>query len=214
MDKRKIILLLKEVFEGNQKNAVDALKKIFNEGLDAKNFLNDVLYILNLFSRKLTLGSLDKDLSISESELSSINEISKNLKISDINLFWHLTIKSINDIKVINNEYLLLEMYIIQLCHLEGMREFSPSEQQSDNLVVENKGNKLKTQTNKDKDISSKTIKDQLKSTQQIKTSIEKKPSIEKPYDKLEINSINSLIEIVEKEKEVDENEEENSESE
>ena len=204
MDKRKIILLLKEVFEGNQKNAVDALKKIFNEGLDAKNFLNDVLYILNLFSRKLTLGSLDKDLSISESELSSINEISKNLKISDINLFWHLTIKSINDLKVINNEYLLLEMYIIQLCHLEGMREFSPSEQQSDNLVVENKGNKLKTQTNKDEDIYSKTIKDQLKSTQQIKTSIEKKPSIEKPYDKLEINSINSLIEIVEKEKEVE----------
>ncbi len=204
MDKRKIILLLKEVFEGNQKNAVDALKKIFNEGLDAKNFLNDVLYILNLFSRKLTLGSLDKDLSISESELSSINKISNNLKISDINLFWHLTIKSINDLKVINNEYLLLEMYIIQLCHLEGMREFSPSEQQSDNLVVENKGNKLKTQTNKDKDISSKTIKDQLKSTQQIKTSIEKKPSIEKPYDKLEINSINSLIEIVEKEKEVE----------
>ena len=204
MDKRKIILLLKEVFEGNQKNAVDYLQKIFNEGLDAKNFLNDVLYILNLFSRKLTLGSLDKDLSISESELSSINEISKNLKISDINLFWHLTIKSINDLKVINNEYLLLEMYIIQLCHLEGMREFSPSEQQSDNLVVENKGNKLKTQTNKDKDISSKTIKDQLKSTQQIKTSIEKKPSIEKPYDKLEISSINSLIEIVEKEKEVE----------
>ena len=204
MDKRKIILLLKEVFEGNQKNAVDYLQKIFNEGLDAKNFLNDVLYILNLFSRKLTLGSLDKDLSISESELSSINEISKNLKISDINLFWHLTIKSINDLKVINNEYLLLEMYIIQLCHLEGMREFSPSEQQSDNLVVENKGNKLKTQTNKDKDISSKTIKDQLKSTQQIKTSIEKKPSIEKPYDKLEINSIDSLIEIVEKEKEVE----------
>ena len=205
MDKRKIILLLKEVFEGNQKNAVDYLQKIFNEGLDAKNFLNDVLYILNLFSRKLTLGSLDKDLSISESELSSINEISKNLKISDINLFWHLTIKSINDLKVINNEYLLLEMYIIQLCHLEGIREFSSSEiQQSDNLVVENKGNKLKTQTNKDEDISSKTIKDQLKSTQQIKTSIEKKPSIEKPYDKLEINSINSLIEIVEKEKEVE----------
>ena len=204
MDKRKIILLLKEVFEGNQKNAVDYLQKIFNEGLDAKNFLNDVLYILNLFSRKLTLGSLDKDLSISESELSSINEISKNLKISDINLFWHLTIKSINDLKVINNEYLLLEMYIIQLCHLEGMREFSPSEQQSDNLVVENKGNKLKTQTNKDEDIYSKTIKDQLKSTQQIKTSIEKKPSIEKPYDKLEISSINSLIEIVEKEKEVE----------
>ena len=112
---------MKEVFEGNQKNAVDALKKILNEGLDAKNFLNDVLYILNLFSRKLTLGSLDKDLSISESELSSINEISKNLKISDINLFWHLTIKSINDLKVINNEYLLLEMYIIQLCHLEGI---------------------------------------------------------------------------------------------
>ena len=205
IDKRKIILLLKEVFEGNQKNAIQALQMIFNEGLDAKNLLNDLLYILNLFSRKLTLGSLDQDLSISESEISSINEISKNLKISDINLFWHLTIKSINDLKVINNEYLLLEMYIIQLCHLEGIREFSPSDtQQLDSLIEDNRGKKLKTETYKDEGISPNKTKDQLKSTQQIKTSIEKKPSIEKPYDKLEINSISSLIEIVEKEKEVE----------
>ena len=49
-----------------------------------------------------------------------------------------------------------------------------------------------------------KSIKKESNVLDKKTTSIEKKPSIEKPYDKLEINSINSLIEIVEKEKEVE----------
>ena len=105
-------------------------------------------------------------------KISSIKSVKVDFKKYDAIILT--SANALRNLKVINNEYLLLEMYIIQLCHLEGMREFSPSEQQSDNLVVENKGNKLKTQTNKDEDIYSKTIKDQLKSTQQIKTSVEK----------------------------------------
>ena len=77
--------------------------------------------ILYFFSRKISLGSIDKkDLSISESEIELIDKYSDNLDIQDIGLFWQLTIKTIDDIKLIANENLSLKMYVIQLMHLKS----------------------------------------------------------------------------------------------
>ena len=57
-----------------------------NDGIDAKNFLNDVLEILYLFSRRLNLGSIEKDMTISESEVQMIDEYSNNIDMQDIGL--------------------------------------------------------------------------------------------------------------------------------
>ena len=67
-DKSKVISILKEVMSGKEKEALLILKGLINDGLDARNFLNDVLEILYLFSRRINLGSLEKDISISETE--------------------------------------------------------------------------------------------------------------------------------------------------
>ena len=45
-DKSKTIKLIKNTFEGNEKNASKILKDLIDEGLDAKSFLQDVLEIL------------------------------------------------------------------------------------------------------------------------------------------------------------------------
>ena len=42
-DKSKIISLFKEVLTGNEKEALKHLSDLINNGLDAKNFLNDIL---------------------------------------------------------------------------------------------------------------------------------------------------------------------------
>ena len=42
-DKSKVITLFKEVLSGNEKNASNILNELINDGLDAKNFLNDIL---------------------------------------------------------------------------------------------------------------------------------------------------------------------------
>ena len=39
----------------------------------------------------------------------------------DIGLFWQLTLKTIDDLKIIGNEALALEMFIMQLIHLKNV---------------------------------------------------------------------------------------------
>ena len=48
-----------------------------------------------------------------------IEQYSKNIDMQDIGLFWQLTIKTIDDLRIIGNENITLEMYIMQLVHLK-----------------------------------------------------------------------------------------------
>ena len=94
---------------------------MIESGLDAKNFLNDVLEVLYLFSRRINLGPIENDMSISETEIKMVEEFSKNIDMQDIGLFWQLTIKTIDDLRIVGNENLTLEMYIMQLVHLKNI---------------------------------------------------------------------------------------------
>ena len=53
-DKSNIISLLKEILSGIDKSALNFLHELINDGLDAKNFLNDILETLYLFSRRIS----------------------------------------------------------------------------------------------------------------------------------------------------------------
>ena len=94
-DKSKIITLFKEILTGNEQEALKHLKELINDGLDAKIFLNDVLEVLYLFSRRINLGFVENDLSVSEQEIQMIDQYSKNIDMQDIGLFWQLTILSL-----------------------------------------------------------------------------------------------------------------------
>ena len=118
-DKSKVITLFKEVLSGNEEKAIIHLQELIEDGLDAKNFLNDILEVLYLFSRQINLGVIEKDMSISESELKMVNDFSKDLDMQDIGLLWHLTIKTIDDLKIVGNENLMLKMYITQMVYLK-----------------------------------------------------------------------------------------------
>ncbi len=107
-DKSKLIKLLKDVFEGNENGALKILKELIEEGLDAKNFLNDILELIYLFSRRINLGPIEKELFISDSELQLIEEASKGLNIQDLGLFWQLTLKTIEDLNIVSNENVTL----------------------------------------------------------------------------------------------------------
>ena len=120
-DKSKVISLLKEVLSGKEKESITILKELINDGLDAKNFLNDILEVLYLFSRKINLGPIEDDLSVSESELQMVDQYSKNIDMQDIGLFWQLTIKTIDDLRIVGNENLTLEMYVMQIIHLKNL---------------------------------------------------------------------------------------------
>ena len=203
-DKSKLISLFKKVLEGKEKDAFEYLKEFIDDGVDAKNFLNDILELLYLFSRKINLGAIEKDISLSESELKMIEEYSKNIDIEDIALFWQLTIKTIEDLKVIGNENLTLQMYIVQLLHIKNMEEKNEInyETSSFNNQQENlSGKKLEDKSIETNQFSK--IKNQLKSTNQIKTSPIKNLS-QTEKSKIEIISFQDLIDQANKEREIE----------
>jgi len=205
-DKSKIISLFKEVLSGNEKNALQFLHELIDNGLDAKNFLNDILEVLYLFSRRISLGPIEKDISVSEAEVQMVDQYSKNIDMQDISLFWQLTIKTIDDLKIIGNENLMLEMYIMQLTHLKNIDDRKvvlPSDNTSNKILEDN----LIGKKNEDKLIENNApnqIKNQLKSTDQIKTNPIKNLFKENQSAKIEIKSFKDLIDKANKEKEIE----------
>ena len=197
--------LFKEVLNGKEKEALSCLKDLMEDGLDAKNFLNDILEVLYLFSRRINLGPIEKDITISESELQMIESYSKNIDMQDIGLFWQLTIKTIDDLRIIGNENLSLEMYIMQLVHLKNL---------DDKKEILGKTSVL---NENDKNFSEKNIEDipqeinlnnqtksQLKNTNQIKANPVKNLVTDTKKTKIEISSFQDLVDKANKEKEIE----------
>ena len=206
-DRSKIISLFKEILSGNEKESIKYLKELINDGIDAKIFLNDILEILYLFSRRINLGPIEKDMTISETEVKMVDEYSKNIDMQDIGLFWQLTIKTIDDLRIIGNENLTLEMYIMQLVHLKNIEA---TKEISHNNVENNVSPKQKSlvgenvkEENLETNLSTQ-VKNQLKNTDQIKKNPIKNLSPELSKTKIQITSFKDLIDKANKEKEIE----------
>ena len=205
-DKSKIISLFKEVLNGNEKEALKFLKQLIDSGLDAKNFLNDILEVLYLFSRRISLGPIEKDMSISESETQMVDEYSKNINMQDIGLFWQLTIKTIDDLRIVGNENLTLEMYIMQLIYLKSIderKDVQDTKNKTNNVSNENLIGKKIEEKSLDTNIPNQ-IKNQLKSTDQIKTSPVKNLVRENQVSKIKITNFQDLVNQASQEKEIE----------
>ena len=144
-------------------------------------------------------------MSISETEAKMINEYSKNIDMQDIGLFWQLTIKTIDDLKTVGNENLTLEMYIMQLVHLNSLDQREGVVEESDLIgnSQEILTDKSSTEISKEKEIQNK-VKKQLKSTNQVKSNPIENIKNQEINSKIEISSFQDLIDQSNKEKEIE----------
>jgi DNA polymerase-3 subunit gamma/tau len=135
-----------------------------------------------------------------------VDQYSKNIDMQDIGLFWQLTIKTIDDLRIVGNENLTLEMYIMQLVHLKNI------DARKENANLTNNNNQLSNENLIGKKIDDQNletnipnqIKNQLKSTNQIKTSPAKSFLDDNQSGKIEITSFQDLINLANKEKEIE----------
>ena len=203
-DKSKIINLLKEILKGNAINAINILKELFVSGIEAKYFLNDILEILSLMNRKLSLGSIENDKILPEEEINLINEMSEGINIEDIGLFWQYTIKTIDDLRIVNDEEITLEMYVLQLLHLKGIKN-SLVNQSPESIESNNDSKKKFIKENENFQESPQKIKSQLKNTNQIKTSLKEQPKLnEEKLAKLKIKNFEDIVDLANQENEIE----------
>ena len=184
-DREKLINLLANIFEGNEQKAQIMLQELHEDGLDPKNFLSDILDLLLIFNRQVSLGKIEKEILIPDNEIKLIEKYSENLNVKDIALFWQFTLKTLNDLKYIENENQILEMYISQLTHLKSMEEeevekisnFSESEKISNTNEDAIKKTDQKNLINKQKTFND--VQSQLKNIEQLKTEIRDSDELE-----------------------------------
>ena len=204
-DKSKVINILKEVFEGNSNNAINILKELFANGIEAKYFLNDVLEILSLINRKLSLGSIENDKILPEEEINLINEISEGISIDDIGLFWQFTIKTIDDLKIVNDDEISLEMYVMQLLHLKIIKPSSIEKLEETTARPNDSKNEILKQEEHLRENDSLKVKSQLKNTDQIKTNLIEQPKLKNENsNKTKINSFEDIVKLANQENEIE----------
>ena len=198
-DRGQMMELFKFIVKGDDIKATKIIRDFSNQGLDAKNFLNDMLEIIYLFSRNNSLGEIKNDKLISESDIDYINKFSQDIDIQDLSLFWQLTLKTLEDLKIINNDTLALEMYILQLTHLFSIEKNDVEKLKTfENNFTTNENIPQKTKSNNEqsKEILNNNIKEQLKNTDQLKEKFFKDPHQNLTKSQIEIQTFTDLIKL------------------
>ncbi len=209
-DRLKILNLLISIFKGEEKNSIQLLRELINEGIEPATLLNDLLEMIYFIQQNKSMGNLDSDLSVSEAEKEIIDSISKDVNGSTLIIFWQFILKTLeNELPVVSNPILSLEMLIVRLVHLKEM----PSYESVLDLLKKNNLNQINENNNftKDTNNQSRTINedDQLSkiSKNQIKNTIQTKPILsslnQENLGEAKISSFEDLINLCSKKKEI-----------
>ena len=174
-DRSKIISFLKLIFEGDQIKSIGLIKEMINDGIDPKNFLNDLLEIIYFVQQKKVVGKFDVDLFISEAEQKDIDLIYEAVDMPTLVVFWQFIVKMLEEMAIVSNPILSLEMLAVRLIHLKDMPSYEKvintlnanNENEKDNTTVDINKNK-KTFSNEENE-KNNISKNQIKNTIQTK---------------------------------------------
>ena len=126
-DKSQLINLFKLIFQGEEKKVLEIYRSIYDQGIEPKIFLNDFLEILYYFKNIESLKIDGTNFSLNDEEFNKIKEISKNISVQTLILFWQFSIKTLGELDIVSNQNLSIEMFLIRLMHLTGFSEVSQS---------------------------------------------------------------------------------------
>ncbi|MSP10507.1 MAG: DNA polymerase III subunit gamma/tau [Pelagibacteraceae bacterium] len=195
-DKSQLIDLFQLILKGEETNVINIYRKIYDQGIEPKFFINDFLEILYYFKNINSLSVDSTYFSLNDEEFLKIKEISNQVDSEILILFWQFTIKSLEELDIVSNPHLSIEMFLIRLIHLSSKKNKS-------NLIIENKD------INEKLEINHTEIKSKTQIINQIKNAIQEdqnKPEIKteiKVEQKNTINSFDQLLKICVQKKEI-----------
>ncbi len=212
-DRSKTLNLLKLIFQGAQKQSIEQLREMVNEGIQPENFLNDLLEIIYFIQQKKSLGNFESELSISEAEQDIINSISEDINMTTLIVFWQFILKVIDELSVVSNPILSLEMLVVRLVHLKDMPTYDKlldslkknnldETKEDNNIIIESKNKKKNIN---DENQITKISKNQIKNTIQTKPvlSSSKQKNLSTNIVKEKLSSFEDLIYLAGKKKEI-----------
>ncbi len=183
-DKSQLIDLFELILKGNKIKVIEIYRKIYDQGVEPKVFINDFLELLYYFKNIESLTLESTNFSLNDQEFQKIKDLNRNLDPSVLILFWQFTISTLDELAIVSNQHLSMEMFLLRLMHLSSIKleKNTNANYESENPVID------------------KEINDQSKPINQIKNIYQEeksKPEIHKEVKsekKIFINSLEKLI--------------------
>jgi DNA polymerase-3 subunit gamma/tau len=195
-DKSQLIDLFELILKGEETKVISIYRKIYDQGIEPKVFINDFLELLYYFKNINSLTLESTNFSLNDEEFSKIKTLSNQIDSEVLILFWQFAISSLEEIDIVSNQHLSIEMFLIRLMHLSYVK----SENRIENVEADLKSENLVKNTKKE--FTSKII-DQIKNVaQEEKTKPEVQTEI-KAEHKINISVFEDLIEICQQKKEI-----------
>lgn len=209
-EKSNLIDLLIAVLKGEEKEAINLYRNISDQGVEPSVFMNEFIENLYLIKNLKVFGSNEIIMySLNENELTKIEEISKKIKNETLIMFWQFAIQLLDELKIVSNQNLSVEMFLIRLIHLKEMPNLEDLVNKIsdidnyENIKMSNKNQLTTIQFENDED------KNLTKSHSQIKNFVqEKKEEVSKTDQSINssfisIDSFDDLINLCSKKKEL-----------
>ena len=199
-DKSQLINLFELILKGEEQKVINIYRKIYDQGVEPKVFINDFLEILYYFKNIDSLSLESTNFSLNDEEFTKIKDISNQVNSEVLILFWQFAISSLEELDIVSNQHLSIEMFLIRLMHLSSIKLKKNLDKEDSNDALDNK-----TSIDEDKQTieDSPRIIDQIKNiAQEEKYKPEVKPEI-KALDKSLINSFDDLLNICTQKKEI-----------
>ena len=195
-DKSQLIDLFELILKGEETKVINIYRKIYDQGVEPKVFINDFLELLYYFKNINSLTLESTNFSLNDEEFSKIKNLSNQIDSEVLILFWQFAISSLEEIDIVSNQHLSIEMFLIRLMHLSSVKSKNKVEKVEIDLKSENLVN------NKETELTPKTINQIKNVAQEEKTKPEVQTEI-KADKKININAFEDLIEICSKKKEI-----------
>ena len=198
-DKSQLINLFKLILEGNENEVIKIYRKIYDQGIEPKVFINDFLELIYYFKNINFLTLESTNFSLNDEEFSKIKEISNTVESEVLLLFWQFTIKTLEELDIVSSQHLSIEMFLIRLMHLSGMK-------QSNEINIDQNSIEKKISTTENNSLEIKPVTQMLDQIKNITQEKKVKPLLNdeiKAIERLEINSFEDLLEICNLKKEI-----------
>lgn len=185
-DKSKIIELLKYVLEADEGKIIKIYKQLYEAGVDCSTFLNEFLEILYYLKNIKSIKSSGNNFDLNDKEYYILSNLSTQVSESTLLLFWQFTINTMQEIKIVSNQDISIEMFLIRLLYIKEKKSSENENNELDYSAVSEKENNL---INK--------FKEDPKTVDQIKNVVQKDEIVDKDLGKSQLNEIKSFKDLL-----------------
>ena len=189
-DKSQLIDLFKLILKGDESKVISIYRKIYDQGIEPKVFINDFLEILYYFKNINSLTLESTNFSLNDQEFNKIKETSNSVENDVLILFWQFTIKTLDELDIVSNQHISMEMFLMRLIYLSGLK---PKDQNKIEDI-------LKSENNDNRDDKTSLKLDNNETVNQIKNIAQEKkikPESQKEIKANNENIINSFIDLL-----------------